>query len=847
MSTAKQPFRRRLRLEALEERCVPSTADASSTVSGFAFVDRNGNRVFNVGEQRLPGAPVRLVGTTIQNVAVNLTARANAQGNFTFTNVLPGTYRLASLDAKGRQTGVLSAPFTLTGGETIRREVPFGGLNNTAVSLRQFLTSTTISAFPEARPGTGSALANYRPNNRPIETSLSSNITVARNSTTFLDMAGYFDDPDLTNSRIRFKTNVGDINVELFDKTAPRTVANFFNYITSNRYDNTIFHRLATGFVLQGGGFTFDPATRTFPSIPVGPTVQNEFGPSNTLGTIAMAKLGNDPNSATSQFFFNLANNSSNLDTQNGGFTVFGRLVGSADQATINRLAAFIPRDATPGVPDTPFETVPTTGFTGTNFPADATLANFARLLDVEIIKRDEFLSYSVVSNSNPGLLSVTPDPLSPNQFRFVSTGTEGSAQVVIRATDRYGASRDRTFNITIENSAPSATVTLTPAAPNVESVMKATIGVNDPDGDPVEVNVVWDVDGTEVRNVTFTGPGEDELDLAPLNLSPGQVVTVRVTPTDGNLTGNTVSASRTLVDRAPTVDSLEFDQDEIGVEDTLTVTVTASDPEGTPVTLTYVWSYNGVEVQRTENTAALSDSLDLSTLSVPRATGDVVSVQVIPTSNSLTGASRSGELVVNRTPTTTGLANQSFNGPGDFVFNTVAAAFSDPDGDTLSFAATLDDGSALPFWLSINPATGVLRGNPPQPAAGTLRIKVTATDPLGKSVSSSFDLTLSNTPASMNDVPSVVASFEQSSVTPTGTLTANWEGEDADGDALLYDIVWSLNGNPIRTVNGTNLTVDSLNLGDFSVAVGDTIEFSVTPKDPYDAGMPSVISIVVS
>ena len=847
MTTAKQPTRRVLRLEALEERCVPSSADASSTVSGFAFVDRNANRLFNVGEQRLPGAPVRLVGTTVQNVAVNLTARTDAQGNFTFSNVLPGTYRLASLDAQGRQTGTLSAPFTLAGGETIRRQVPFGGLNTSAVSLRQFLTSTTISAFPETRPGSGSALANYRPNNRPVETGLSGNVTVARNSTTLLDMAGYFDDPDLTNSRIRFKTNTGDINVELFDKTSPRTVANFFNYITSNRYDNTIFHRLASGFVLQGGGFSFDPVTGTFPSIPVGPTVQNEFGPSNTLGTIAMAKLGNDPNSATSQFFFNLANNSSNLDTQNGGFTVFGRLVGAADQATVNRLAAFIPRDATPGVPDSPFETVPTTGFTGTNFPADATLANFARLLDVEIIKRDEFLSYSVVSNSNPSLISVTPDPLSPNQFRFVSTGSDGTAEVVIRATDRYGASRNRTFTITVQNTAPSATVSLTPAAPNVQSVMTATIGVNDPDGDPVQVNVVWEVDGNEVRNVTFTGPGEDQLDLGTLNLAPNQEVTVRVTPSDGSLTGSTVSASRTLIDRAPTVDTLVFVQDEIGVDDTLTVTVTASDPEGTPVTLTYVWSYNGDEVLRIEDTPALSASLDLSTLSVVRASGDLVSVEVLPTSNGLTGSGRTGTFTVNRTPTTTGLADQSFDGPGDFVYNTVADAFSDPDGDALTFAATLGDGSDLPFWLSINPVTGVLSGNPPVAAAGTLTIKVTATDPFEKSVSSTFVLTLSNTPNSLNDEPSVVASFDRTEVTPTDTLTANWEGEDADGDALLYDLIWTLNGDPLRTVSGTNLTTDSLNLNDFTVAVGDLIEFSVTPRDPFDTGAPWLIAIVVS
>jgi peptidyl-prolyl cis-trans isomerase A (cyclophilin A) len=552
MTTAKQPSRRPLRLEVLEERCVPTTvtANASSTVTGFAFVDRNANRVFNVGEQRLPGAPVRLVGTTIQNVAVNITARTNAQGTFTFSNVLPGTYRLASLDAQGRQLGVLSTPFTTTGGQTLTRQVPFGGLNTSTVSLRQLLTSTTIGAFPESRPGTGTALANYRPNNRPIETALTGNVTVAKNGSSLLDMAGYFDDPDLTNSRIRFKTNVGDINVELFDKTAPRTVANFFNYITSDRFDDTIFHRLATGFVLQGGGFKFDPSTDSFPSIPVGPRVQNEFGASNTLGTLAMAKVGTDPNSATSQFFFNLANNSGNLDTQNGGFTVFGRLVGAPDQATVNRLAAFTPRDATPGVADTPFDTVPTTNFTGANFPADATLANFARLLDVEVVKRDEFMTYSVVSNSNPALLNVTADPLSANQLRFQTvTGQTGTAQVVIRATDRFGATRDRTFTITVPNDKPSATLQLTPEQPNVASLMTAVATVSDPNNDPVQVTYVWRINnGDPVRTTTLTGNSQDQLDLSTIGgLNVGDTVSVTITPNDGQIDGDPVTLVRML------------------------------------------------------------------------------------------------------------------------------------------------------------------------------------------------------------------------------------------------------------------------------------------------------------
>src|SRR5262249_2855213 len=102
-------------------------------------------------------------------------------------------------------------------------------------------------------------------------------------------------------------------------------------------YRNTVFHRLVPNLVLQGGGFTFAASPASLVPVPTDPPVLNEFRTSNTLGTLAMAKSPDDPNSATSQFFFNLADNSQTLDVQNGGFTVFGKIVGPADQAVFNR------------------------------------------------------------------------------------------------------------------------------------------------------------------------------------------------------------------------------------------------------------------------------------------------------------------------------------------------------------------------------------------------------------------------------------------------------------------------------------------------------------------------------
>ncbi|MFY8299628.1 peptidylprolyl isomerase [Pseudoalteromonas sp. SS15] len=126
---------------------------------------------------------------------------------------------------------------------------------------------------------------------------------------------------------VEFQTSQGSFQVNLFDQTTPKTVENFMKYVNADRYQDVIFHRLEPNFVLQGGGFFYEG------SIPLSQVesfgnVDNEPVYSNVRGTIAMAKLAGDPNSASSQWFFNLKDNSANLDVQNGGFTVFGQVIG---------------------------------------------------------------------------------------------------------------------------------------------------------------------------------------------------------------------------------------------------------------------------------------------------------------------------------------------------------------------------------------------------------------------------------------------------------------------------------------------------------------------------------------
>jgi peptidyl-prolyl cis-trans isomerase A (cyclophilin A) len=141
---------------------------------------------------------------------------------------------------------------------------------------------------------------------------------------------------------VRVTTPLGEFSIELFDEDAPGTVANFLNYVNSGRFNGTVIHRSVTSpvpFIIQGGGFSFDAVNGQLPPIATYPAIQNEFGIPNTRGTVAMAKLGGDPDSATSQWFVNLADNRANLDKQNGGFTVFGKVIGDG-MAVVDTIAA---------------------------------------------------------------------------------------------------------------------------------------------------------------------------------------------------------------------------------------------------------------------------------------------------------------------------------------------------------------------------------------------------------------------------------------------------------------------------------------------------------------------------
>lgn len=129
----------------------------------------------------------------------------------------------------------------------------------------------------------------------------------------------------LAGPKVEFKTTMGDFVVELDDVKAPKSTANFLNYVKSGFYNGTIFHRVIDGFMIQGGGFTPDLSQKPTNG-PIVSEAQN--GLKNNRYTIAMARTS-DPDSATSQFFINVNDNAA-LDYPNAmgnGYTVFGKVI----------------------------------------------------------------------------------------------------------------------------------------------------------------------------------------------------------------------------------------------------------------------------------------------------------------------------------------------------------------------------------------------------------------------------------------------------------------------------------------------------------------------------------------
>ena len=285
-----------------------------------------------------------------------------------------------------------------------------------------------------------------------------------------LTLTQYVSDPDVPGTAVRITVRMAGttstMDLALYDSTAPLTVANFKNYISSGLFAANFFHRSVPGFIIQNGGFRF-VATNSFDVVPTFAAILNEPGASNVRGTIAMAKLGSDPNSATSQWFINLADNAANLDAQNGGFTVFGRVLGTG-MTVADQIAAY-PRYNASGVAAAWNEIPLTAAILSQEYFIETDAALIAPL------------SYQV-STDDPALLTATVTNGALNLT--ASASAAGQTTVRLTTTDLEGGTLASSFVVTVLSSNPLIAWRQTNFGTTSDTGSAATLA--DPDGDGI-------------------------------------------------------------------------------------------------------------------------------------------------------------------------------------------------------------------------------------------------------------------------------------------------------------------------------------------------------------------------
>ena len=239
------------------------------------------------------------------------------------------------------------------------------------------------------------------------------------------------------------------MDMALFSNRTPTTRTNFLKYVTDGDYINSFIHRSVSNFVIQGGASRV--VNNAFAAVPTDPPILNEFGVSNTLGTISMAKAGYSPNSATSQWFVSLGANSDNLDNQNGGFTVFGRLTRSTlSSAQLFGNTSYFPTFDYGGI----YNELPLFYTHVVNNIQFGELILFTNVSLVALPSNQAgetaVLTYSILSNTNPTVATAAIQ--SSTLVLTPVAGQVGVASITVRATDSVGNTVDDTFSYSIIN-----------------------------------------------------------------------------------------------------------------------------------------------------------------------------------------------------------------------------------------------------------------------------------------------------------------------------------------------------------------------------------------------------------
>lgn len=319
-------------------------------------------------------------------------------------------------------------------------------------------------------------------------------VTYAPGLQLVLPLQDKFADAD-SQAAVRLRTTLGDLDVLLYPDLTPESVENFLHYVNNGTYNGTAFHRSVPGFIIQTGSYVPVQAPNYFVlSQPSRTSPRNEPGISNVRGTVAWAKLPGSPDSATLDFFVNLADNAENLDNQNEGFAAFGRVAGggmsvadaiaalpigvyrnfnsgggtteSLDKRVLlyelnNGQYQFLRREA--------METVPMN--TEGSAPVDMDVNQTVRILQAAQIP---VFRYSVTANTDS---SVVAAAVSGSNL-VLQTLKEGSAQITVQATDLDGNVSSQSFTATVVRNYKAPVITRQPVSVTVVEGATAKLSV---------------------------------------------------------------------------------------------------------------------------------------------------------------------------------------------------------------------------------------------------------------------------------------------------------------------------------------------------------------------------------
>ena len=289
----------------------------------------------------------------------------------------------------------------------------------------------------------------------PVVVNPIADVTVAKNSApTKLNFKNTFGLKGVTGTLVEMTTNLGDIDVELFDTVAPKTASNFLDYVDAGSYKDAIFHRSTTvatdGLaIIQAGETTL--VGDSYSVITTFGNVDNEYSLPNTPGTIAMAKEANSPDSASDQFYFNISDNSKTLGKSNdGGFTVFGHAIEGTFQ-TVEAIGALKTYNLETVKYD--WSSIPLYSYDPSKSAAPDNLVVASSIAALPLVSKGAgypgAIKVQVKSNTNPGLVDAV---LQGHRLILIYVPNKtGTAEITLQAKDRQKTKVTQTFKVTVQ------------------------------------------------------------------------------------------------------------------------------------------------------------------------------------------------------------------------------------------------------------------------------------------------------------------------------------------------------------------------------------------------------------